>query len=734
MPSFGTAVINKSGKKLAPKAPAQRRRPQLTAPTPPASAAESRPSTAEPEPAEPPSKRQRIDNLQEGQDDSPAAGQQLPSPPPTQRPASREGQRSLASEVNATPAPSAVSAPAQSPIQTTASRVSEPVSIQDPPPSAPRSRSNRKRKEAPSVFEETEDRVTGEQPSERAVDSADVSIQQIDETQTPTPRKRRKTTAVEPQAVPHATLDSAGEPSGTGTSGEQLVDGRSEPMSNRNGTRSRKRKDRDAQPDTSAGIEPTQDEASVDSEETSAQNTRARTQATAKTAAPARRVRKAKTGPPEADVDPAATEHPAPRGRGRRKKVVSEAIVRDDDDEDAGVDDQAAGSADQSGEQQDEPPAPATKPTRKPRQPRKKKQTSDQAPESGPQTSPPEVEGESRTSEQAESTGTPSTSKKRARAATPEDAETHEIDPANVSMTALTRDNRMGKKSKLERSMQEIDFDEVKRKRKEAEARAFERGELERSEQEVNARLERAGEQDTVSSAPRTKIVNGQIVIDNSSLVVDRHAAAAAEAANEPIEEIEEQDLTAHVTSHSWVHDSRRDPEERRLMKMKSDPWSVEETDRFYTQLSMFGTDFFIISKAFPGKTRRQIKLKFVREERADLSRINNALLGDTSVPMDISAYSVATGRAESYYKDPEALKRELAEDELRQKEDIEKQREEAEQAQREKQRKAAEKTAAAQKERAAKRAGQKKKNRAAHPLGPGAEGVEVAVEPAPDA
>lgn len=293
------------------------------------------------------------------------------------------------------------------------------------------------------------------------------------------------------------------------------------------------------------------------------------------------------------------------------------------------------------------------------------------------------------------------------------DPEKHEINESQVTMTQLTRDTGKGVMGRIEKKMLDIDWDEVKRKRQEAEEREYEEAERERREQEIDARLDRAGEQAADDqSAPRTKIVNGEIIVDTDSLAIDRHAATIAQAEGAVVEENEEDDITKKVNQHSHIHDNRRDPEERRIMKMKSDPWNAEETDRFFHALGMFGTDFYIISTMFPGKTRRQIKLKFIREERKDMAYINRVLLGLTEEnhEMDLAKYAEATGRDESDYKNPQQIEQELREAESKQKEDIERQKQVAVEAQREKQRKAAEKQEAAKRERAAKRAAKKAK------------------------
>lgn len=123
----------------------------------------------------------------------------------------------------------------------------------------------------------------------------------------------------------------------------------------------------------------------------------------------------------------------------------------------------------------------------------------------------------------------------------------------------------------------------------------------------------------------------------------------------------------------------------------------------------------FVDMQRFPGKTRRHIKLKFVREEKADPDRIYKALVHD-NVPMDLGTFCAATGQDEDSYKDPEALNEELRIEEEQQRADIQKQKEEVAEAQRQKQ------------EAAAAKLGKKKsrKKKDAVPGRAGGEEVEV--------
>lgn len=136
-------------------------------------------------------------------------------------------------------------------------------------------------------------------------------------------------------------------------------------------------------------------------------------------------------------------------------------------------------------------------------------------------------------------------------------------------------------------------------------------------------------------AGPQFRIVDGQIVVDQSSLVLDRHARAAAARGGEDMEAIEENDFTRLITSSSFMNTS----------KLKGpNIWTEEETELFYRGLRMFGTEFEMISKMFPGKQRRHVKLKFNREERQNPKRIDAALIGEKTIKMDIDEYRAFTG------------------------------------------------------------------------------------------
>lgn len=55
--------------------------------------------------------------------------------------------------------------------------------------------------------------------------------------------------------------------------------------------------------------------------------------------------------------------------------------------------------------------------------------------------------------------------------------------------------------------------------------------------------------------------------------------------------------------------------------------WPPDETIRFYRCLHTIGTDFSLMLTLFPNRSRRDMKLKFKKEERNNPALINKALL-----------------------------------------------------------------------------------------------------------
>ena len=249
------------------------------------------------------------------------------------------------------------------------------------------------------------------------------------------------------------------------------------------------------------------------------------------------------------------------------------------------------------------------------------------------------------------------TKKHKKRERTPEGAEDIQIVPTQVTMSELTGNVRTGSRSSRDKElqiMQEADKDKKKLARKNAREGNTEEpapGNEEPAET-AEERLKRLAQERRRSpspdrAAPRTVIIDGQIQLDEASLVIDRHARAARDREVDDVDFIEENELTRRVNSYSWLKVDR------------SGGWNEALTEQFYEGLRMFGTDFHMISKMFPGRTRHAVKLKFNKEEKRNAWRIESTLKGE-KLAVDIDEYSRLT---DTVFSDPKDLDREMADD-----------------------------------------------------------------------
>ncbi|KAF7542540.1 hypothetical protein G7Z17_g11486 [Cylindrodendrum hubeiense] len=246
------------------------------------------------------------------------------------------------------------------------------------------------------------------------------------------------------------------------------------------------------------------------------------------------------------------------------------------------------------------------------------------------------------------------TRSRRARSITPEDSENQIVDLQQLKMADLTKDLHIGKKFSRHDELRE------RERRARLKAKVGSDADGERDGSETPEGTEPGPKKDSPAatsapapaSGPQFRIVDGQIVVDQSSLAVDRHARAAAALGD--METVEENDFTRLITSNSFMNTS----------KLKGpNIWTDPETELFYRGLRMFGTDFEMISKMFPGKQRRHIKLKFNREERHCPRRIDAALIGEKTIKMDLDEYKAFTGAEFESVESIEAEQRKMQED-----------------------------------------------------------------------
>ncbi|XP_014205758.1 transcription factor TFIIIB component B'' homolog [Copidosoma floridanum] len=108
---------------------------------------------------------------------------------------------------------------------------------------------------------------------------------------------------------------------------------------------------------------------------------------------------------------------------------------------------------------------------------------------------------------------------------------------------------------------------------------------------------------------PQVKIgPNGELIIDEQSLVIDQYKAQ---------ENIDRSEIIVDDDYYGNGFYKKRP---------KSKDWSKWETVKFYKALNIIGTDFLLMQSKFPNRTRQELKLKYKKEERINGNLIEKAL------------------------------------------------------------------------------------------------------------
>jgi transcription factor TFIIIB component B'' len=257
------------------------------------------------------------------------------------------------------------------------------------------------------------------------------------------------------------------------------------------------------------------------------------------------------------------------------------------------------------------------------------------------------------------------------REPTPSDAEDQTIDPDVTYMDSLAaRDLRVGKLSAREKQMRTIDWDAVKQRRREEDNRNIpSKADQEKADRDLaEAGAELAASQ--IEQGPRFRLnAAGVMEIDPTTGVIDREGDADRLISD--MVTIEDQDITARLTTRSFMKNNKRFPNEF-LLPGQGQRWTRDLTDLFYDGLKSFGTDFQMISQMFPGFTRRSIKTKFTREERENPDLIREALQGQCQINGEgWNTFLANSQKTEASFADADKIKREMAQQEAEFKERI---------------------------------------------------------------
>ncbi|EUC29892.1 hypothetical protein COCCADRAFT_105350 [Bipolaris zeicola 26-R-13] len=264
------------------------------------------------------------------------------------------------------------------------------------------------------------------------------------------------------------------------------------------------------------------------------------------------------------------------------------------------------------------------------------------------------VEGDAGTTQEKKRKGRPP------RENTPSDAENQVIDPDVTYMDSLAaRTVRWGKLSAREKEMRTIDWEAVKRRRREEDSKII----VSKAEQEAADRaLAEAGAEIAAQAERRPQLrlnADGILELVPDSGTIDRGGDAEREL--DAMIVTEDQDITARLTTRSFMKNNKRFPNEF-LLPGQGRRWNSELTELFYQGLRSFGTDFQMISQMFPGFTRRSIKTKFTREERENPQGVKEALQGRSELTNGgWGVFLEKSNKTEESFADADEIKRQMA-------------------------------------------------------------------------
>jgi hypothetical protein len=120
--------------------------------------------------------------------------------------------------------------------------------------------------------------------------------------------------------------------------------------------------------------------------------------------------------------------------------------------------------------------------------------------------------------------------------------------------------------------------------------------------------------------APQLKFSeDGRIIINEESLVIQR----------ENVEPVYDDTVVENEQGDSLTYTSYRKHHHTKK-------WTERETAKFYKALSMIGTDFTMIQRLFPNRSRDEIKRKFKREEKLNQALIDRILSKTDQIELSV--------------------------------------------------------------------------------------------------
>ncbi|KAI2510550.1 Myb DNA-binding like [Fragilaria crotonensis] len=138
-------------------------------------------------------------------------------------------------------------------------------------------------------------------------------------------------------------------------------------------------------------------------------------------------------------------------------------------------------------------------------------------------------------------------------------------------------------------------------------------------------------DEEPAPAGPQVKIVDGEIVLQESSIMVPSARKTVQEVEEEYQHVVEEEGHTTIVGASYNSFVARRKPQH----------WAVEETKLFYNALRQVGADFVTMEAFYRNRTRKQLKKKYQIELVKNPRLIELALDPRNKLPVDLSIFNV---------------------------------------------------------------------------------------------
>ena len=207
------------------------------------------------------------------------------------------------------------------------------------------------------------------------------------------------------------------------------------------------------------------------------------------------------------------------------------------------------------------------------------------------------------------------------------------VDVGTTRMESIAVNNwRSGRASSRTFNLERVRARQLKKRRTddEASSRASSVGPVKESGTPVPDAHEQEEEFGENRFAVQTRIVDGKIVLDEQSLFANYRDDELQDREQRHWEVIDEREGDQFINSAS------------RGKQRRTQRWSAEETERFFQAVSQWGTDFEMITRLFPKRTRREIKSKWTKESRQNPRQLDDAFR--RRVKVDLTAYGNAVG------------------------------------------------------------------------------------------